>query len=207
MEKIIKNETIGCLQSFVGFYDSIWEPDTEIYYECERTGQEEDVDFTFDYKQYQYDICKAYTEVWELWMQEFISEDIELEFVEVVSPRYYNFENDSCRVKIRLTQASEDAIIAKIGKHRDQIAKWIKENHTSNEGFSSNLSDDIDQWPSRLFNNEETFQPAYLFSMLYYIVKAEFIGIGESENLEYEAYGCICENIDITSYMKEVEMA
>ena len=207
MEKIIKNETIGCLQSFVGFYDSIWEPDTEIYYECERTGQEEDVDFTFDYKQYQNDICKAYTEVWELWMQEFINEDIELEFVEVVSPRFYNFENDSCRVKIRLTQAAEDAIIAKIGKHRDQIAKWIKENHTSNEGFSSNLSDDIDQWPSRLFNNEETFQPAYLFSMLYYIVKAEFIRIGESENLEYEAYGCICENIDITSYMKEVEMA
>ena len=207
MEKIIKNETIGCLQSFVGFYDSIWEPDTEIYYECEQTGQEEDVDFTFDYKQYQNDICKAYTEVWELWMQEFISEDIELEFVEVVSPRYYNFENDSCRVKIRLTQAAEDAIIAKIGKHRDQIAKWIKENHTSYYGFSSNLSDDIDQWPSRLFNNEETFQPAYLFSMLYYIVKAEFIRIGESENLEYEAYGCICENIDITSYMKEVEMA
>ena len=207
MEKIIKNETIGCLQSFVGFYDSIWEPDTEIYYECERTGQEEDVDFTFDYSEYRVDICKAYTEIWELWMQEFISEDIELEFVEVVSPRYYNFENDSCRVKIRLTQAAEDAIIAKIGKHRDQIAKWIKENHTSNEGFSSNLSDDIDQWPSRLFNNEETFQPAYLFSMLYYIVKAEFIRIGESENLEYEAYGCICENIDITSYMKEVEMA
>ena len=207
MAKIFVNETVGKLQGFAGFYDSIWSPDDDIYYECVGENLEEDVDFTFDYKQYQDDICKAYTEVWELWMQEFISDDIELEFVEVVSPRYYNFENDSCRVKIRLTQAAEDAIIAKIGKHRDHIAKWIKENHTSNEGFSSNLSDDIDQWPSRLFNNEETFQPAYLFSMLYYIVKAEFIRIGESENLEYEAYGCICENIDITSYMKEVEMA
>lgn len=99
MAKIFVNETVGILQSFVGFYDSIWEPDTEIYYECERTGQEEDVDFTFDYKQYQNDICKAYTEVWELWMQEFISEDIELEFVEVHSPRFYNYENDSCHVK------------------------------------------------------------------------------------------------------------
>ena len=204
MAKIFVNETVGKLQGFAGFYDSIWSPDDDIYYECVGENLEEDVDFTFDYKQYQNDICKAYTEVWELWMQEFISEDIELEFVEVVSPRYYNFENDSCRVKIRLTQASEDAIIAKIGKHRDQIAKWIKENHTSNEGFSSNLSNDIDQWPSRLFNNEETFQPAYLFSMLYYIVKAEFIRIGE--NLEYEAYGCICEGIDITAYMKEVEV-
>lgn len=205
MENIIKNETIGCLQSFVGFYDSIWEPDTEIYYECERTGQEEDVDFTFDYEQYQNDICKAYTEVWELWMQEFISEDIELEFLEVVSSRYYNFENDSCRVKIRLTQAAEDAIIAKIGKHREQIAKWIKENHTSYDGFSSNLSNDIDQWPSRLFDSDETFQPAYLFCMLYYIVKAEYMATGETEGLEYDAYGRIREDISVTSYMKSIE--
>ena len=106
-----------------------------------------------------------------------------------------------------MTQAAEDAIIAKMGKHRELFAKWIRKNHTSRDGFNSYLSNDIDQWSSRLFDNEETFQPAYLFSMLYYIVKAEFIRIGESENLEYEAYGCICENIDITSYMKEVEMA
>lgn len=205
MTNIIKNETIGCLQSFVGFYDSIWEPDTEIYYECERTGQEEDVDFTFDYKQYQNDICKAYTEVWKLWMQEFISEDIELEFVEVHSPRYYNFENDSCHVKIRLTQAAEDAIIAKIGKHRAQIAKWIKENHTSYDGFSSNLSNDIDQWPSRLFDGDETFQPAYLFCMLYYIVKAEYMAIGETESLEYEACGRIRIDISVTTYMKDIK--
>ena len=205
MTNIIKNETIGCLQSFVGFYDSIWEPDTEIYYECERTGQEEDVDFTFDYKQYQNDICKAYTEVWELWMQEFISEDIELEFVEVRSPRYYNFENDSCRVKIRLTQAAEDAIIAKIGKHRAQIAKWIKENHTSYDGFSSNLSNDIDQWASRLFDSDETYQSAYLFCMLYYIVKAEYMATGETESLEYEACGRIRIDISVTSYMKDIK--
>lgn len=208
MAKIYKNETIGCLQSFVGFYDSIWEPDTEIYYECERTGQEEDVDFTFDYSEYRDDICKAYTEIWKLWLQEFISDDIQLEFLEVVRPQYYTaLKTDRCRVKIQLTQAAEDAIIAKMGKHRELFSKWIRKNHTSRDGFNSYLSNDIDQWPSRLFNNEETFQPAYLFSILYYIVKAEFIRIGESENLEYEAYGCICENIDITSYMKEVEMA
>lgn len=205
MENIIKNETIGCLQSFVGFYDTIWSPDDAIYYECEEEGIEEDVDFTFDYKQYKNDICKAYTEVWESWMQEFISDDIELEFVEVHGPRYYNFENDSCRVKIRLTQDAEDAIIAKIGKHRAQIAKWIKENHTSYDGFSSNLSNDIDQWPSRLFDDDETFQPAYLFCMLYYIVKAEYMAIGETESLEYEACGRIRIDISVTSYMKDIK--
>lgn len=205
MDKIFVNETIGILPSFVGFYDSIWSPNDTIYYECEEEGIEEDVDFTFDYKQYQNDICKAYTEAWKSWMQEFISDDIELEFLEVVSPRYYNFENDSCRVKVRLTQAAEDAIIAKIGKHRNQIAKWIKENHTSYDGFSSNLSNDIDQWPRLLFDDNETFQPAYLFCMLYYIVKAEYIAIGETESLEYEVYGRICEDISVTSYMKDIK--
>lgn len=34
MAKIFVNETVGLLQSFVGFYDSIWSPDDDIYYEC-----------------------------------------------------------------------------------------------------------------------------------------------------------------------------
>ena len=207
MAKIIKNETIGCLQSFEGFYDSIWEPDTEIYYECERTGQEEDVDFTFDDQEYRHDICENYTQVWELWLREFISDDIQLEFLEVVSPQYYTaWDTDRCRVKIQLTQAAEDAIIAKIGKHRELLATWIKENHTSRDGFLSYLSNDIDQWPSRLFDDNEIHQPAYLFYMLYYIVKAEFIRVGVNVDIEHEAYGCICEGIDITAYMKEVEV-
>ena len=207
MANIIKNETIGCLQSFEGFYDSIWEPDTEIYYECERTGQEEDVDFTFDDQEYRHDICENYTQVWELWLREFISDDIQLEFLEVVSPQYYTaWDTDRCRVKIQLTQAAEDAIIAKIGKHRELLATWIKENHTSRDGFISYLSNDIDQWPSRLFDDDEIRQPAYLFYMLYYIVKAEFIRVGVNVDIEHEAYGCICEGIDITAYMKEVEV-
>ena len=207
MANIIKNETIGCLQSFEGFYDSIWEPDTEIYYECERTGQEEYVDFTFDDQEYRHDICENYTQVWEVWLREFISDDIQLEFLEVVSPQYYTaWDTDRCRVKIQLTQAAEDAIIAKIEQHRELLATWIKENHTSRDGFISYLSNDIDQWPSRLFDDNEIRQPAYLFYMLYYIVKAEFIRVGVNVDLEHEAYGCICEGIDITAYMKEVEV-
>ena len=207
MDNIIKNETIGCLQSFEGFYDSIWEPDMDIYYECERTGKEEYVDFTFDDQEYRQDICKDYTQVWEFWMREFISDDIQLEFLKVVSPQYYTaWDTDRCRVKIKLTQAAEDAIIAKIEQHHELLAQWIKENHTSRDGFISYLSNDIDQWPSRLFDDNEIRQPAYLFYMLYYIVKAEFIRVGVNVDLEHEAYGCICEGIDITAYMQEVEV-
>ena len=105
-----------------------------------------------------------------------------------------------------LADLLEDAIIAKIEKHHELLATWIKEDHTSRDGFISYLSNDIDQWPSRLFDDNEIRQPAYLFYMLYYIVKAEFIRVGVNVDLEHEAYGCICEGIDITAYMKEVEV-
>ena len=63
----------------------------------------------------------------------------------------------------------------------------------------------IDQWPRLLFDDNETFQPAYLFCMLYYIVKAEYMATGETESLEYEVYGRIREDISVTSYMKDIK--
>ena len=53
--------------------------------------------------------------------------------------------------------------------------------------------------------DDETFQPAYLFCMLYYIVKAEYMAIGETESLEYEACGRIRIDISVTSYMKDIK--
>lgn len=81
--------------------------------------------------------------------------------------------------------------------------QWLNSRH--NYGFFPNLSNDIDQWPSRLFDSDETYQPAYLFCTLYYIVKAEYIATGETESLEYEACGRIRKDISVTSYMKDIK--
>lgn len=104
MEK--KKFTTVCdarLASFEGFYCSIWSPDDDVYNYSVENGAEEDEDFTVDYKGYQKAVCEKYTDVWEEWMQQYIHEDIKLEFLQVWQPRFYNYVNDACEVRIKLT--------------------------------------------------------------------------------------------------------
>lgn len=203
MAKNFINETQGYIQAFEGFYESRWTPDEEIYRECEMEGLEEDVDFTFNYTEYKNDVCKKYTSVWEQMLQDYIHKDMELEFVGISSPRFYNYDTDHCDTIVKFTQEAKDAFIAKIRKHRDLIAGWIKEDFTSYSGFISFLENDIRQWnETRLFDDtKELHQPAYLYCMLHYVVKAELLAAGY--NLHDYGFSCIDEHIqdDVLNYI------
>lgn len=209
MEKKKKFTTV-CdvrLASFEGFYCSIWSPDDDVYNYSVEEGAEEDKDFTVDYKGYQKAVCEKYTDVWEEWMQEYIHEDIKLEFLQVWQPRFYNYVNDACEVRISLTHQAKKAIIEKIINHRDKIAGWIKENHTSSSGFISFLSNDIDDWGGWvLFNTNAYHQASYLAYMLYYIVKAELEAEGYTdERPEIYAYYKVSDQVSTYNYIDDIE--
>lgn len=208
MEK--KKFTTVCdarLASFEGFYCSIWSPDDDVYNYSVENGAEEDEDFTVDYKGYQKAVCEKYTDVWEEWMQQYIHEDIKLEFLQVWQPRFYNYVNDACEVRINLTHQAKKAIIEKVKIHRDKIAGWIKENHTSTSGFLSFLSNDIDDWGGWvLFNTEAYHQANYLAYMLYYIVKAELEAEGYiDERPEIYAYYKVHDYVSAYSYIDDID--
>ena len=209
MEKKKKFTTV-CdvrLASFEGFYCSIWSPDDDVYNYSVENGMEEDEDFTFDYKEYYKDICEKYTEVWEEWMQQYIHEDIKLEFLHVWQPRFYNYVNDACEVRIKLTHQAKKAIIEKVKNHRDKIAGWIRENHSNTDGFLSFLSNDIDDWDGWvLFNTEAYHQECYLAYMLYYIVKAELEAEGYTdERPEIYAYDKVHDQVSAYSYIDDID--
>lgn len=201
-------ESVFDIVSFDGFYNTIWSPDNDIYeYELEN-DQEEDKDFTFDYQGYQNYICDYYTKIWEGFMQERISNDIKLEFVEVASPRYYNYDNDACRVRVKLTQEAEDAIIAKFQEHREVITEWIKRDHASCDGYISFLSNDASDWDcSRLFDDSDFHQSSYLAYMLQYIVLAswEAEGCHGSWRLEEYIQDIIMGNTCTDNYISDIE--
>ena len=209
MEKKNKFTTVcdARLAGFEGFYCSIWSPDDDIYYYGLENGFEEDKDFTFDYKGYYKAICEEYTEVWEGWMQQYIHEDIKLEFLQVWQPRFYNYVNDACEVRISLTRQAKKAIIEKIINHRDKIAGWIRENHSNTDGFLTFWSNDIDDWGGWvLFNTEAYHQASYLAYMLYYIVKAELEAEGYTdERPEIYAYNKVHDKVSAYSYIEDID--
>lgn len=209
MEKKKKFTTVceARLASFEGFYCSIWSPDDDVYNYSVEEGAEEDKDFTVDYKGYQKAVCEKYTDVWEEWMQEYIHEDIKLEFLQVWQPRFYNYVNDACEVHISLTHQAKKAIIEKVINHRDKIAGWIKENHTSSSGFISFLSNDIDDWGGWvLFNTKAYHQANYLAYMLYYIVKAELEVEGYTdERPEIYAYYKVSDQVSTLNFIDDID--
>lgn len=190
------------LVSFEGFYQTIWDSAFEISdYEFQNEVVE-DKDFIFDNASYQKAICEAYTQQWERWLQQYICQDIKLSFVGVQHPLAYNFSTDTIQAKIGLTSEAKEAIIAKVRNHREKIATWIKENHSSYDGFWSFLSDDIKDWNrSALFSHKSDHQEAYLAYMLYYIVKAETGAKNGDERLEIMAYYNISEQMSITEFI------
>ena len=209
MEKKKKFTTV-CdvrLAGFEGFYCSIWSPDDDVYNYSVEEGAEEDKDFTVDYKGYQKAVCEKYTDVWEEWMQEYIHADIKLEFLQVWQPRFYNYVNDACEVRISLTHQAKKAIIEKAINHRDKIAGWIRENHSNTEGFLSFLSNDIDDWGGWvLFNTKAYHQECYLAYMLYYIVKAELEAEGYTdERPEIYAYDKVHDQVSAYSYIDDID--
>ena len=190
------------LVSFEGFYQTIWDSAFEISDYEYQNEVVEDEDFIFDNDSYQKVVCEAYTQQWERWLQQYICKDIKLSFVGVQHPLAYNFCTDTIQAKIGLSSEAKKAIIVKVKYHREKIAGWIKENHSSCDGFWSFLSDDIKDWNrTALFSHKSDRQEAYLAYMLYYIVKAE-IGANEGdERLEMLAYYSITEQMSITEFI------
>ena len=209
MEKKKKFTTVcdARLAGFEGFYCSIWSPDDDVYSYSVENDAEEDEDFTVDYKGYQNAVCEKYTEVWEGWMQQYIHEDIKLEFLQVWQPRFYNYVNDACEVRISLTRQAKKAIIEKIINHRDKIAGWIRDNHSNADGFLTFWSNDIDDWGGWvLFNTNAYHQASYLAYMLYYIVKAELEEEGYTDDRpEIYAYDKVHDQVSVYSYIEDID--
>ena len=203
MEKTKKLDVSNIdLVSFEGFYQSIWCPEFEIS-EYEFANEvEEGKDFTFDNNGYEKAVCEEYTKQWERWLQQYVCKDIKLSFVGVQHPLAYNFSTDTIQAKIGLSSEAKKAIIAKVRDHREEIAGWIKENHSSCDGFWSFLSNDIKDWNrAALFNHKSDRQESYLAYMLYYIVKEEIGAKNGDDRLEMMAYYNISEQISISEFI------
>lgn len=72
--------------------------------------------------------------------------DIELE--ELVSPRFYNYSNDSINVKISFTKANIEAIKNAIAENFEDWKSYLKFTYTSCDGFISHYSNraDDEEW-------------------------------------------------------------
>lgn len=130
---------------FPGFYNTVLEyireeNDIDSYNEEHGTTLEYD-DFKWDYKDYEKRVGKAFVNRLGMELKQFLP--IKIEFQSIVSPKEYNFANDSINISVSL---SLNKLIKLIKDRQPQAAIYFKDTYTSCSGFISFHSNSINDW-------------------------------------------------------------
>jgi hypothetical protein len=149
----MKKKIESYLPIFPGFYGTIFESDSE---ECEiqHYNQENDTeleydDFTWYYRDYEENMSRECCFVIQDKLEE-LDLDIKVTFQKLVSPKYYNFKNDSINVEYEVTQHDYDKVIHYIKRNWSQFEEYIKSKYSSCDGFISSHSNNPEVWMNNM---------------------------------------------------------
>lgn len=151
-------------------------------------------DVTFDYNDYYSRVAKAFLNEIEAKLIELkiVSEII---FQKVISPKYYNYSNDSVNCEVILKPFNGEALQKYILENRENLSEYLRAEYTSCSGFISSYSNNFEDWQSETedFLNWEC-DDHHLGAILQFILLNEGVTV---ENICQD----ICEE---TSYIDAV---
>ena len=147
------------LPVFNGFYNTLFEnvidnavdDQIEYYNEQNNTSLNYD-DFNFNYNLIKNEISKDAVSKIEDKLNE-IGIDCSIIYENLISPREYNFSNDSINIEINFKKFSQ--VIEILEQNYDSFSKYIKEHYTSSDGFISSFSSYASDWMEDLSENAE----------------------------------------------------
>lgn len=167
---------------FAGFYYSMWdrEIDSWIDQQSEHTGVPVE-DIKLDYGAAKRGIAKAYTEAFAEWLAETLEKPVTLEYEELSSPKYYNFETDRIFAK---GVVFADILTELRSKDADTLAKAFRDAFTSRDGFISFYEPVVPSKPIGDWDHNEV-----------YILLLAWIDHQGVENIDSELFEGLCEKI------------
>jgi len=129
------------LPLFSGFYGSHW--DDPCF-----DGEEDIFDLPKDkefwefinWKDYQNHIAKEMCNEVQYLLSDFVSD---IEFECVISPKYYNFSNDSINCEITF---DDSKILEYLNENQEAFSAYIRERYTSRDGFISSYENNASEW-------------------------------------------------------------
>lgn len=154
---------------FPGFYETIFsssdafETAIELSKEDDENFDENKVDF--DDNRYNETCAKLFCMglIDEKVLPDFVES---VEFLRVLSPKYYNYSTDKIECKITLADGWENEMRKFIAEHYDWLQDKITNDWTSCSGFISFIENDLEKWEKYLFEENDV---NYIEIMLSYM--------------------------------------
>jgi hypothetical protein len=197
METKIGQTYLPVFPGFYGTYFEIDESDEMCRINAERASNNLDPleyeDIDFDYKNYKIDTAKECVNFIEDLLSD-LKIVKKIEFEKLVSPREYNFVNDSIDVEIEFFPEN---LSKYINEHFDSFKEYIKDNYTSYDGFLSHYSNDAEDWKYDTQNFTEFSGFHKLGSCLEFVCLNYYDeNVDESENdIVQDMYDYVIENV------------
>lgn len=176
---------------FPGFYESIFcnsdefiDDEEELKWELSDVVDDEKLDVEYEYEdflKYKKDVSKEYLECYVEKLLDCLpseitdSENFKFKIIdyedniEVVSPKYYNYETDSCYCMVE-TNIETLQRLKNFGlKNEEDVQEYLRNHFTSYDGFHSFISNDIEYW-KQLDIKEYIEETRYLIALLDMII-------------------------------------
>lgn len=176
------------LPVFPGFYETIFDLDTENFIYSE--NQDNTHGFEIDYDDLKIDRDEYKTSMAKNCVNFVERELIELGFVKSIkyqsiqSPREYNFSTDSINIEIQMTKKNVANLLRYLKSNWEGFTAHIKEHYTSRSGFISHHSNNAKEWLAETSNLSDADSLRHkLGAILDYVFECEY---EDSNFLMYE---------------------
>ena len=185
------------LPVFNGFYNTLFEDildnatdnAIEWYNEDNKNSLNYD-NFDFDFITLQNEICKDAVSKIEEKLNE-IGINCSIKYDTLISPREYNFSNDSINIEINFKKFSR--VIEILEQNYNSFSQYTKEHYTSRDGFISNYSSYASDWMEDLREDAEN-EAHKVGAVLDFILQE--VEEYKDENLYFD----LCENAYFVEY-------
>ena len=185
------------LPVFNGFYNTFFEDildnavDNAIEYHNEQKNTDLVYDdFNFNFDSIMQEICKDAVSKIEEKLNE-IGINCSIKYDTLISPREYNFSNDSINIEINFKKFSR--VIEILEQNYNSFSQYTKEHYTSRDGFISNYSSYASGWMEDLREDAEN-EAHKVGAVLDFILQE--VEEYKDENLYFD----LCENAYFVEY-------
>jgi len=152
---------------FCGFYESALshEIDRELESifnpDCGYGDVPDEIDREIDYGKVHQKLAANYVEAFKEWLARECDLPIEFEFVEMTSPKEYNFSTD--RVFVNCSVSDLEKVFNAV---KGEMPEMVRKRFTSKSGFISFYENDFDKWPKSLAEGDHN-ETGTLFERLF----------------------------------------
>lgn len=137
------------LPLFDGFYNTLFEYDRE---EDDIQSYNDEYGTDFDYEDFDWNYAERHNRISEQIcgiVENLLSDEMlemTINFQKLVSPREYNFTNDSINCEYVISERQYDLVIDYLKSNWTNFEVWIKDRYTSRSGFISSHSNNAEVW-------------------------------------------------------------